>query len=299
MGSAGGDDNDNRLVRSRLLSADNSTVPTSKDETGGSPFDAIRRLDAYGREYWDARELQPLMGYEQWRRFEDAIARAIRAAKNTSTYSDSAFAQVTQLVNAGNLGQQKRANYHLSRYAAYLVAMNGDPGKPEVAASQAYFAVRAREAELGAIAQAEIRQTALARAREMVDYRLFRDMMAENATDYEPSSKATRIFFGAMQNKLYRHLTGMTADEIKKARTIQTWPGIDEGKPEPSAKSAARKVAKNYLTAKELGRLNRMVGRLCLAAEEIAEDGVALSLAQWDDLLDSELAMSSRRMLAA
>ena len=265
------------------------------DNSGGSStFDGIRHLDAYGREYWLAREMQPLMGYEQWRRFEDAIERAIRAAKNTGTYSDLAFCQVRQ----EGTGGAPRGDYRLSRYAAYLVAMNGDPSKPEVAAAQAYFAARTREAELGAITLQEVRQTALARAREMVDYRLFRDMMAENAPDYEPSSKTTRLFFATMQNKLYLHVVGMTAEEIKQARNLATWPGIDEGKAEPSARSAARKVAKNYLTHRELQKLNRLVGRLCLRAEDIAEDDLHLSLTQWQTLVEVELMMATRQIAA-
>ncbi|MFJ8493463.1 RhuM family protein [Streptomyces sp. NPDC094038] len=121
---------------------------------------------------------------------------------------------------------------------------------------------------------------ALARAREMVDYKIFRDMMRDNAPDYRPSSKAAGIFFATMQNKLYLHVVGMTAEEIKRARTIATWPGIDEGKPEPSAKSVARKVAKNYLSGPELRKLDRLVSRLCLTAEDVAEDGMHLSLAE-------------------
>ncbi|MFJ1869976.1 RhuM family protein [Streptomyces chartreusis] len=261
---------------------------------GSSPFDEIRHLDAYGREYWLARDMQPLMGYEQWRRFEDAVERAIRAAKNTGTYSDLAFCQVRQ----EGTGGAPRGDYRLSRYAAYLVAMNGDPSKPEVATAQAYFAARTREAELGAITLAEVRRTALARAREMVDYRLFRDMMAENAPDYEPSSTYTRRFFAATQNKLYRHVVGMTAEEIKQARTLETWPGVEEGKPEPSAKSAVRKVAKNYLTTRELQKLNRLVGRLCLRAEDVADDGLHLSLTQWQNLVEMELAMANRQLAA-
>lgn len=126
---------------------DSNNLPTF--EAGHtSPFDSIRRLDEHGTEFWSARELQPLMGYEQWRRFEDVVERAIRAAENTNTFSLSAFSQVTQLADAGNLGQQERKDYHLSRYAAYLVAMNGDPNKPQVAAAQAYFAAQTRKAEV-------------------------------------------------------------------------------------------------------------------------------------------------------
>ncbi|MFD4511331.1 RhuM family protein [Streptomyces sp. NPDC058457] len=167
-----------------------------------------------------------------------------------------------------------------------------------VAQARVYFAVRTREAELGALTELEVRRTALARAREMVDYQIFRDMMRDNAPDYEPSSKTTRMFFAAMQNKLYVHVVGMTAVEIRHARTLQTWPGIEEGRPEPSLKSAARKVAKNYLTGLELRKLDQLVGRLCLRAEDIAEDGLHLSLSQWRNLVEAELVMANRQIAA-
>lgn len=261
----------------------------------GSPFDQILHLDAYGREYWIAREVQPLMGYPRWQHFEPVIDRARKAASNVSDAA-AVFTEVRE--NPSDLGGRPAKDYRLTRAAAYYVAMNGDPDKVEVAAAQAYFVRRTREAELGAITLAEVRQTALARAREMVDYRLFRDMMAENAPDYEPSSKATQLFFAATQNKLYLQVVGMTAQEIKEARSLATWPGAAEGKPEPSAKSAVRKVAKNYLSEAELRKLNRLVGRLCLRAEDIADDGLHLSLVEWRHLVEVELRMLNRQIAA-
>ncbi|GAB3213336.1 hypothetical protein GCM10027294_43930 [Marinactinospora endophytica] len=260
---------------------------------GGSPFDQIRHEDKYGREYWTGRELQPLMEYSQWRDFAAVIIKAkdALALVEGSEQAEQNFAETRKVSGARGPAS---ADFHLSRLGAYLTAMAGDDTKQAVAEARVYFAVRAREAELHRLSQAEIRQTALARAREMIDYATFRDMMAENATDYEPSSHETRKFFGAMQNQLYRHLTGMDANQLKAARKLYHWPGREKGKEEPSPKSPHRKIAKNYLTVNELQKLNRLVGRLCLRAEDIAEDGVHLSMARWSQLVDDELRLLAR-----
>lgn len=117
------------------------------DSTEASPFDAIKQTRPDGTEFWSARRLMPLLGYDKWQRFTDAIARATAACLNDGTDPRWNFVQVSQVTEAGNLGPQQRADVELSRYACYLVAMNGDPRKPEVAAAQAYFAIRTREAE--------------------------------------------------------------------------------------------------------------------------------------------------------
>ncbi|MGX1221971.1 RhuM family protein [Streptomyces ambofaciens] len=275
----------------------NKALPPD-DNGGASPFDRIRQTDPYGREYWTGREMQPLMEYARWEDFAVVIekARDSLALVQGTTTAGHHFA--ISRSDGGRWGNQKLADFQLTRFGAYLTAMAGDDTKQAVALARLYFAVRTQEAELGAITSLEVRQTALARAREMVDYRLFRDMMADNAPDYEPSSKATQLFFATMQNKLYMQVVGMTAAEIKQARSLSTWPGIDEGKPEPSQKSAVRKVAKNYLTGLELRKLERLVGRLCLRAEDIADDDLRLSLTQWQNLVEMELAMANRQLAA-
>src|ERR1700753_804683 len=111
-----------------------------------SPFDAIRRIDDRG-EYWTGRDLMSLLGYHEWRKFEGSIERAKISADITST-SDGQFSQFAELVGADNLGDQERSNWRLTRYACYLIAMNGDVRKPEIAAAQTYFAIKTREAEV-------------------------------------------------------------------------------------------------------------------------------------------------------
>lgn len=125
---------------------------TGELTTNRSPFDRIRRVRADGAEYWSARDLQPLMGYAEWRNLQTAIDRARAAIRNTHGENavTSHVVDATTLVRRPQGGSIKKEDFELSRYAAYLTAINGDPEKPETAAAQAYFAIRTREAETAA-----------------------------------------------------------------------------------------------------------------------------------------------------
>lgn len=112
-----------------------------------TPFDGIKRTDERG-DFWSARELQPHLGYDQWRRFEDSIERARAAIQNSGLSADDHVADAGNMITVGKGATRLVSDYRLTRYGAYIVAMNGDPRKPEVAAAQTYFAVRTHEAEL-------------------------------------------------------------------------------------------------------------------------------------------------------
>ena len=115
--------------------------------TGGmSPFDAIKNVDPDGREWWSARDLQKVMGYARWENLEVPLNRAMQSASNVGTDLTSNFLRSQKIVNGRSV-----ADCQLTRYAAYLVAMNGDPNKSEVAAAQSYFAVKTREAEVAPV----------------------------------------------------------------------------------------------------------------------------------------------------
>ena len=59
---------------------------------GKVSFEEMRRINDHGAEYWSARDLQPLLGYGQWRRFEDAVRRAITSCRQSGNEPNYHFA---------------------------------------------------------------------------------------------------------------------------------------------------------------------------------------------------------------
>lgn len=113
-----------------------------------SLFEDIKHINEYGQEYWSARELMPVLQYAQWRRFNETIERAQEACVSSGNAAPEHFANVGKSSPMPNGGVREVDDYHLSRYACYLVAMNGDPRKHAVALAQTYFAVKTRQQEL-------------------------------------------------------------------------------------------------------------------------------------------------------
>lgn len=123
-----------------------SIVPLSyTPHNVGSPFDALRQTRPDGSHFWSGRDLCPLMGYGRWERFADAIDRAKIAARNSGMEVASHFRASAKNLPGSN--GRPGEDVLLTREAAYLVAMNGDPRKREIADAQAYFVARTLQAE--------------------------------------------------------------------------------------------------------------------------------------------------------
>lgn len=107
-------------------------------------LDEKRRVGKNGVEYWMGRDIQEALGYETWQRFEGAIDRAMKACESIGEDPAHWFSNTAKPIVSGRGGVQLRRDFFLTRLACYLIAMNGDPAKPEVAWAQAYFATQTR-----------------------------------------------------------------------------------------------------------------------------------------------------------
>lgn len=99
-------------------------------------------------EFWFARDLQHLLGYEKWDNFQNVISKAKTACEISEQNISDHFAEVGKMVEIGSGAQKQIDDLMLTRFACYLIAQNGDPRKEQIAFAQTYFAIQTRKAEL-------------------------------------------------------------------------------------------------------------------------------------------------------
>lgn len=180
-------------------------------------FENIRHINEYGQEYWLARELQPILEYAQWRRFEEAIERAKIACVNSGIDITQHFADVGKSSPMPNGGYRVLNDVMLSRYACYLIVMNGDPRKEIIAIGQTYFAVKTRQQELiDNYEQLTEDQKRLAIRQEMKRHNTALAEAAHNAGVIEP------LDYAVFQNYGYMGLYGgLKAQDIKQRKGLK------------------------------------------------------------------------------
>mgnify|MGYP001864174358 CR=1 FL=1 len=125
-------------------------IKITKEENSIS-FEDIKHIDSNGNEYWFARELQKVLEYKEWRKFEGVIEKAKNACDNSNYNVSQCFVEVDKTSKMPNGGVKKMLDYKLNRYACYLIVQNADPRKKAIALGQTYFAIQTRKQELSEI----------------------------------------------------------------------------------------------------------------------------------------------------
>ena len=136
------------------------------------------------------------------------------------------------------------------------------------------------------------------RSSERNFYQKVTDIYA-TSIDYRKDDKLTPEFFATVQNKMHYAVHGHTAAEIIKKRADSTKPlmGLTSFKGS-CITSQDIKIAKNYLSEKELNQLNLIVSLYLDFAELQATNGRLMKMADWVEKLDQFLKLSERKLLA-
>lgn len=185
-------------------------------------FDGIAHIyqsDAESVEYWLARDLMTILGYERWENFDKAINRAMDSCRTGEIPIENHFREVTKMVPLGSGAVRSVKDYMLTRYACYLIAQNGDPKKEEIAFAQSYFAVQTRKQEL---IEDRIRLIERMEARDRLkesEKRLSQNIYERGVDDKgfaRIRSKGDQALFG-----------GMTTQDMKDAYGVKSGPLAD------------------------------------------------------------------------
>lgn len=110
-------------------------------------FEEIKRIDEFGKEWWNSRKLAKVLTYVDYRYFLDVMRKAWSACANSGIDPNDHFVVITEMVSIGSNAERQVDSVNLSRYACYLTVQNADPTKTIVAQAQTYFAIQTRRAE--------------------------------------------------------------------------------------------------------------------------------------------------------
>lgn len=178
-------------------------------------FENIKHMDENGMEYWKARELQEVLDYKEWRKFENVIKKAQKSCRNSGNTVLDHFVGADKMVQIGSGAQRLQKDYKLTRYACYLIAQNGDSRKKVIARAQTYFAVQTRKQEISEKEYSSLTEE---------EKRFYQRNLTKKGNHLlnQTAKKAGVKNFDKFHNSGYKGLyNGETADDIAKRKGLR------------------------------------------------------------------------------
>ena len=184
--------------------------PECPANAGMPPFEKIKRLNPFGEEFWSSRDMAKVIGYGNYRNFEQVLKKAMISCNNSGHNHLDHFVGSDQMIGIGHGAERKVPYVALSRYACYLIIQNADPSKEIVALGQTYFSVQTRRQE-----QSDQFVEDMRRVQIRQEVRKHNLKLAEAAKDAGVVKEKDYAIF---QNHGYRGLYGGLSAEMIHAR---------------------------------------------------------------------------------
>jgi hypothetical protein len=184
-------------------------------------FEACSHVNAEGKEFWFARDLQKLFEYAKWENFERVIKQAMTACVQSGQEVPAHWLPDIRKSISGKGKEDDILDYQMSRYACYLTAQNADARKRPVAFAQTYFAIQTRRQE---IADRKAAATAIPMSED--EKRVYlRTQIKEHNRHLSSAAKAAGVVtpqeFSIFHSNGYQGLYGKTVGQIRRYKGIE------------------------------------------------------------------------------
>lgn len=215
-------------------------------------LEKLKRIGASGQEYWLAREIHDSLGYPVWDKFGGVITRTIDSLRSNGLNPSHHIAPTSKMMGLGKGAQREGVDYFLSRPACRLMAMNGEPSKPEIAAAQAYFVIQTHRMEQQDALSADEKRL---HARDKVKVAF--KTVSGVARDAGLPSQKQALFHDARSHGLY----GMSARDVKARKGLNPDDNLFEfaGAYELSANEFQMNMAANVIQKEDIRGAERVI----------------------------------------